>query len=73
MKTQPDMTAAEFAAELEAHGFRIVGNRIVDAELSGISWKPVMIRGHIDRAMTLTKILRERREEIARQMRISVA
>jgi hypothetical protein len=32
-----------------------------------------MIRGHIDRAMTLTKILRERREEIARQMRISVA
>jgi hypothetical protein len=73
MKTQPDMTAAEFAAELEAHGFRIVENRIADAELSGISWKPVMIRGHIDRALTLTKILRERREEIARQIRISAA
>jgi hypothetical protein len=32
-----------------------------------------MVCGHIDHAITLTKVLRERRAEIVRQMRVSMA
>jgi hypothetical protein len=66
------MTGAAFAAELKARGFKMKGNRIVSEECPGISWKPVMTRGRIDRARTLRKVVRERREEIVRQLRISM-
>jgi hypothetical protein len=68
-----DMTAAEFAAELKNHGFRIVGRSITSDECPGITWKPVMKSGRIDRAGTLRKLEIERRREIARQALASFA
>jgi hypothetical protein len=66
------MIGAAFAAELKARGFKMKGNRIVSDECPGISWKPVMTRGRIDRVRTLRKVVRERRDEIVRQLRISM-
>jgi hypothetical protein len=67
------MTSTKFATELKAAGFRIVGNRILSDDCPGIAWKPVMRGGHIDRASTLRKVIRERREEMVRRARIGVA
>jgi hypothetical protein len=54
------MTSTKFATELKANGFCIAGNRIVADDCPGVVWKPVMKGGHIDRASTLRKIIRER-------------
>ena len=62
-----EMTAAEFAAELEHHGFRVFETRIVSDECPGIAWTPVMRWGHIARRATLAKVLRERAVEIAKR------
>jgi hypothetical protein len=69
----PEMTSTKFATELKANGFCIAGNRIVADDCPGVVWKPVMRGGHIDRASTLRKIIRERREEMVRRARIGVA
>jgi hypothetical protein len=47
--------------------------RIVSDDCPGVTWKPVMTRGQIDRARTLRKVIRERRDEIVRQVRIGAA
>jgi hypothetical protein len=62
-----DITAGEFAAELEHHGFRVSETRIVSDQCPGIAWTPVMKRGHIARRKTLAKVLRERAAEIAKR------
>jgi hypothetical protein len=67
------MTSAQFATELKVCGLRMVGNQIVSDDCPGIAWKPVMARGQIDRASTLREVIRERREVIVRQGRISMA
>jgi hypothetical protein len=67
------MTATQFATELKARGLRMVGNQIVSDDCPGIAWKPVMMRGHIDRTTTLREVIRERREVIVRQVRIAMA
>ena len=66
------MTATEFATEIEARGFRMVGNRILSDDCPGMAWKPMMKRGQIDRVGTLRRVIRERREIIARQVRIGL-
>jgi hypothetical protein len=67
------MTATEFATELKAHDLRMVRNRIVADDFPGVTWKPVVTGGQIDRARTLRKVVRERRDEIVRQLRIAAA
>jgi hypothetical protein len=67
------MTSTKFATELKAAGFRIAGNRIVSDDCPGIAWKPVMRGGHIDRASTLRKVIREQRGEMVRRALIGVA
>ena len=66
----PQMTAAEFAAALKTHGFRVVRAKIEDAtgQCPGIRW-PAVLRGRnvVDRNRTLAKVLRERDAEIARR------
>ena len=62
-----DMTAAEFAAELKKHGFRVVGAQITSDDCPGIAWKPTMRSGRMDRAHTLRKVIQKRSEEIARR------
>jgi hypothetical protein len=68
-----DMTAAEFAAELKKHGFRVVGTQITSDDCPGVAWKPTMRSGRIDRARTLSKVIQKRSEEIARRARTGVA
>jgi hypothetical protein len=67
------MTATQFATELKVSGLRMVGNCIVSEDCPGIAWKPVKTQGRMDRSRTLRKVLRERRDEIVRQVRISAA
>jgi hypothetical protein len=67
------MTAVQFATELKACDLRMVRNRIVSDECPGVAWKPVMTAGQIDRARTLRKVIRERRDEIVRRVRIGTA
>jgi hypothetical protein len=67
------MTATEFATELKARDLRLFRNRIVSDDCPGVTWKPVVIGGQIDRARTLRKVIRERRDEIVRQVRIGAA
>jgi hypothetical protein len=67
------MTATQFATELKACDLRIVRNRIVSDDCPGVAWKPVMTGGQIDRTRTLRKIIRERRDEVVRQVRIGAA
>ena len=66
----PQMTAAEFAAALKHHGFRVVRAKIEDAtgRCPGIRW-PAVFRGPnaVDRNRTLAKVIRERDAEIARR------
>jgi hypothetical protein len=65
------MTATQFTTELMACDFRMVRNRIVSEDCPGV--KPVMLGGQIDRARTLRKVIRERRDEIVRRVRIGTA
>jgi hypothetical protein len=65
------MTATQFATELKACGFRMVGNQIVSDDCPGIAWTPVKTRGQIDRASTLRNVIQERRKIIVRQSRIA--
>jgi hypothetical protein len=67
------MTATEFTTELKACDLRIVRNRIVSDDCPGVTWRPVMAGGQIDRARTLRKVIRERRDEVVRQVRIGAA
>jgi hypothetical protein len=67
-----DMTAAEFAAELKKHGFRVVGVQITSDDCPGVAWNPVKRMGRLDRARTLRKVIQKRSEEMARQVRASV-
>jgi hypothetical protein len=67
------MTATEFTIELDACDFRMVRDRIVSDDCPGVAWKPVVTGGRIDRARTLRKVIRERRDEIVRQVRIGAA
>jgi hypothetical protein len=67
------MTATQFATELKVSGFRMVGGRIVSDDCPGIAWKPVKTQGRLDRVRTLRKVVRERRDEIVRQVRIGAA
>jgi hypothetical protein len=67
------MTATQFATELKVCGLRMVRNRIVSDDCPGITWKPVMAGGQIDRASTLREVIRERREVIVRQARVGMA
>jgi hypothetical protein len=63
------MTAAEFAAALKHHGFRVVRAKIEDTtgQCSGIRW-PAVLRGRtVDHNRTLAKVIRERDAEIARR------
>jgi hypothetical protein len=65
----PQMTAAEFAAALKSHGFRIVKAKLEDAtgQCPGIRWTAVLKgRTAIDYNRTLAKIVGEREAEIAR-------
>jgi hypothetical protein len=67
---EPQMTAAEFAAALKTHGFRVVKAKIEDAtgQCPGIRWAAVFRgRNVVDRNRTLAKVLRERDAEIARK------
>jgi len=67
--SEPQMTAAEFAAALKTHGFRVVRAKIEDTTggCPGVRW-PAILRGtSIDRNRTLAKVLRERDAEIARR------
>jgi hypothetical protein len=45
----------------------------VSKDCPGVTWRPVMTGGQIDRARTLCKVIRERRDEIVRQVRIGAA
>jgi hypothetical protein len=67
----PQMSAAEFAAALKTHGFRVVRAKIEDAtgQCSGIRWSAVLRGAAVDRNRTLAKILRERDAEVARRHR----
>jgi hypothetical protein len=56
-----------------ASDFRMVRNRIVSEDCPGVTWKPVMMGGQIDRARTLRKVIRERRDEVVRRVRIGTA
>jgi hypothetical protein len=67
------MTATQFTTELKACDFRMVRNRIVSEDCPGVTWKPVIMGGQIDRSRTLRKVIRERRNEIVRQVRIGAA
>jgi hypothetical protein len=67
------MTATQFATELKICGLRMVGNQIVSDDCPGIAWKPVKTRGQIDRASTLREVIREWREVIVQQARVSMA
>jgi hypothetical protein len=67
------MTASQFATELKVSGLRMVGNRIVSDDCPGIAWKPVKTQERMDRVWTLRKVVRERRDEIVRQVRIGTA
>jgi hypothetical protein len=67
------VTATQFATELMACDFRMVRNRIVSEDCPGVTWKPVMMGGQIDRARTLRKVIRERRDEIVRRVRVGTA
>jgi hypothetical protein len=67
------MTATEFATELKACDLRLVRNRIVSDDCPGVASKPVVTGGQIDPARTLRKVIRERRDEIVRQVRIGAA
>jgi hypothetical protein len=65
----PQMTAAEFAAALKHHGFRVVRAKIEDAtgRCPGVRW-PAVLRGRtVDHNRTLAKVIRERDAEIARR------
>ena len=66
----PQMTAAEFAAALKHHGFRVVRAKIEDAtgRCPGIVRWPAVLRGRsVDHNRTLAKVIRERDAEIARR------
>jgi hypothetical protein len=67
------MTATQFTNELKACDFRMVRNRIVSDDCPGVAWKPVTTGGQIDWSRTLRKVIRERRDEIVRQVRIGAA
>jgi hypothetical protein len=67
------MTSTKFATELKVRGLRMVGNQIFSDDCPGIAWKPVRIRGQIDRASTLREVIRGRRAVIVRQVRIGMA
>jgi hypothetical protein len=67
------MTASQFATELKACGLRMVRNRIISEDCPGVTWKPVTTGGQIDWARTLRRAIRERRDEIVRQVRIGAA
>jgi hypothetical protein len=69
----PCIATTQFTTELKACDFRMVRNRIVSEDCLGITWKPVMTGGQIDRARTLRKVVRERRDEIVRRVRIGTA
>jgi hypothetical protein len=65
----PQMTAAEFAAALRHHSFRVARAKIEDAtgRCPGIRW-PAILRGRsVDHNRTLAKVIRERDAEIARR------
>jgi hypothetical protein len=49
------------------------GSQIVSDDCPGIAWKPVKTRGQIDRASTLREVIREWREVIVQQARVSMA
>jgi hypothetical protein len=68
-----EMTATKFATELKASDLRMVRNRIISNDCPGVTWKPVITGGQIDWARTLRKVIRERRDEIVRQVRIGAA
>jgi hypothetical protein len=63
------MSAAEFAAALKTHGFRIVRAKIEDAtgQCPGIRWSAVPRGTAVDRNRTLAKILQERDAEVPRR------
>jgi hypothetical protein len=65
----PQMTAAEFTAALNRHGFRVVGTKIEDAtgRCPGVRWAAVLRGSVVDRNRTLDKVVRERDAEIARR------
>jgi hypothetical protein len=67
------MTATQFATELKACDLRMVRNRIISNDCPGVTWKPVMTDGQIDPSRTPRKVIRERRDEIVRQVRIGAA
>jgi hypothetical protein len=48
----------------------MVRNRIISDDCPGVTWKPVMLDGQIDRSRTLRKVIRERRDEIVHRVRI---
>jgi hypothetical protein len=62
------MSAAEFAAALKTHGFRVVRAKIEDAmgQCPGIRWSAVLRGAAVDRNRTLAKVLQERDAEVAR-------
>ena len=65
----PQMSAAEFAAALKHHSFRVVRAKIEDAtgRCPGVRW-PAVLRGRsVDHNRTLAKVIRERDAEIARR------
>jgi hypothetical protein len=65
----PQMSAAEFAAALKTHGFRVVRAKIEDAtgQCPGIRWSAVLRGAAVDRNRTLAKILQERDAEVPRR------
>jgi len=65
----PQKSAAEFAAALKHHGFRVVRAKGEDADgrCPGVRW-PAVLRGRsVDHNRTLAKVIRERDAEIARR------
>jgi hypothetical protein len=67
--TVAQMSAAEFAAAVKHHGFRVVRAKIEDAtgRCPGVRW-PAVLRGRsVDHNRTLAKVIRERDAEIARR------
>jgi hypothetical protein len=65
----PQMSAAEFAAALKHHGFRVVRAKIEDAtgRCPGVRW-PAVLRGRtVDHNRTLAKVIHGRDAEIARR------
>jgi hypothetical protein len=69
------MTPGAFATALRARGFQLKGKRIIDVSgQTGGWWKVVTdAQGRIDRARSLRRAVQGRCDEIARQMRVSMA